>query len=627
MKSKIKNFVIPLLLMFITNLGYYYLTSAPNLSGYTTPHMGILFIAGLFFGPYGILGAVIGNFICDFIKSYSIPASIVSEIISFAISYLAYKLWYTKNLDKIPITKPRLNSFSNIVYLLIIILICSTLYSILTANITEIFYPGMANVTYVAIQYFISFVNFSLIYSIILMIISRYYDFAFIPETSDKSYDKKEYKVLFGLIIITTLISILANIFHGNTELCIIETITIVALLLVYIRKPIMKVDKISYISIPEKIMIYFIFSSVVMLVLEMIIFSSPMIDNLLNMILEMSEKVDVLLLIALDYYILLLITPSLILLGYVEKKVIKPLISISKIEGFIRENEKIESEGLINIYSDYLDNDDEIGILSRSYTKLIKNNNNYIENVKSLESEKERINTELNIAQKLQASTLPVKSIDNEEIKIEGYSKPAKEVGGDFYDFYELDEENTVIMIGDASGKGIPAAIFTMLTQNSIKLLMKNELDPAKVLCDVNNQICENNPEMMFITLFLGIYNNKKHCLTYANAGHNPPIIKRDNKHQLLDIDSEIVLGVLENYAYENHAIKIEEELLLYTDGITDARNNKQVLYGEDRLIDCLNNQESDKNMIIELINDVDMFTEKEAQFDDMTLLLLKVK
>ena len=127
----------------------------------------------------------------------------------------------------------------------------------------------------------------------------------------------------------------------------------------------------------------------------------------------------------------------------------------------------------MLDIYSDYLDNDDEMGILSRSYTNLINNNNNYIENVKSLESEKERINTELNIAHKIQESTLPKKSINNDALTVEGFCKPAKEVGGDFYDFYELDEENTVIIIGDASGKGVPAAIFTIIIQNSIKLLM----------------------------------------------------------------------------------------------------------------------------------------------------------
>lgn len=206
------------------------------------------------------------------------------------------------------------------------------------------------------------------------------------------------------------------------------------------------------------------------------------------------------------------------------------------------------------------------------------------------------------------------------------GFCKPAKEVGGDFYDFYEIDDDNTMFMIGDASGKGVPAAIFTIITQNSIKLLIKNELDPVKVLFDINNQICENNPEMMFITLFLAIYNNKTHKLTYANAGHNPPIIKKQTGYELLDVDSEIVMGVMDDYTYTNYEILVNDEFILYTDGITDSQNSKQELYGEERLIKHLNTA-VDGNIIDSLIRDINEFSKDNEQFDDMTILTLNVK
>jgi sigma-B regulation protein RsbU (phosphoserine phosphatase) len=198
--------------------------------------------------------------------------------------------------------------------------------------------------------------------------------------------------------------------------------------------------------------------------------------------------------------------------------------------------------------------------------------------------------------------------------------------VGGDFYDFYEIDDDNTMIMIGDASGKGVPAAIFTIITQNSIKLLVKNEMDPAKVLYDINNQMCENNPEMMFITLFLAVYNNKTHKLTYANAGHNPPIIKTETCYQLLDVDSEIVMGIMEEYEYTNHEVQVDDEFIIYTDGITDSQNPEHKLYGEERLINCLNNDAED-DKIKALISDINEFSRDEEQFDDMTILRLKVK
>jgi len=372
--------------------------------------------------------------------------------------------------------------------------------------------------------------------------------------------------------------------------------------------------------------MISFILLSFIIVIFDRLIILSPLPDMVYHLIFGISEnQMDLLLLQVLDLSIFAFAIPSMLLLGYIERKLIKPVMSFSKIEGFIHENEKIESEGLLKIYSDYLDNDDEMGILSRSYTNLIKNNNNYIENVKSLESEKERINTELNIAHKIQEAMLPKKSINNDSLILEWFCKPAREVGGDFYDFYELDDENTMIMIGDASGKGVPAAIFTTIIQNLIKLFMKNELDPAKVLCDINNQICENNPEMMFITLFLGIYNKKTHKLTYANAGHNPPLIKED-KYKLLEVASEIVLGVLEDYEFKNHEMEIRQELILYTDGITDAQNKEHELYGEKRLINFLNYHEHDEIMD-GLIKEVNEFTNGEEQFDDMTLLLMHIK
>ena len=149
-----------------------------------------------------------------------------------------------------------------------------------------------------------------------------------------------------------------------------------------------------------------------------------------------------------------------------------------------------------------------------------MKNPNSFSAITRAIEGEKQRIKAELNIAEKIQKSNLPTESIENEKYHIFGYSQPAKEVGGDFYDYYELDEDNVAIVIGDASGKGIPAAILSTITHSIIKQLLKTERDPSKVLYMLNNQLCENNSESMFITLWLGIYNNKTNILTFSNAG-----------------------------------------------------------------------------------------------------------
>ena len=182
-------------------------------------------------------------------------------------------------------------------------------------------------------------------------------------------------------------------------------------------------------------------------------------------------------------------------------------------------------------------------------------------------------------------------------------------------------------IVIGDASDKGVPAALVAMTTQKTIKQILKHEHNPSKVLYQINNELCENNPESMFLTLWLGIYNKTTKKLIFSNAGHNPPLIKENDEFKYLNIDSEIALGVFEDYDYVLDEINLTNEIILYTDGITDATNKNDKMYGEDRLLNFFNKFESDKNPIRPLLNDIHDFTKDAEQYDDMTLLCLKIK
>ena len=277
----------------------------------------------------------------------------------------------------------------------------------------------------------------------------------------------------------------------------------------------------------------------------------------------------------------------------------------------------------MVNVYSKYIDETDEIGMMARSYTSLINYTNEYIENIHQIEGEKQRIKAELNIAEKIQKSNLPTESIENEKYHIFGYSQPAKEVGGDFYDYYELDEDNVAIVIGDASGKGIPAAILSTITHSIIKQLLKTERDPSKVLYMLNNQLCENNSESMFITLWLGIYNNKTNILTFSNAGHNFPLLMEDEKFNVLEVNKGIVLGIMEDFEFVKETIDMPKKIIVYTDGITDEKNSNGEFYGEDKLINFLNKHKSENNIITELLKDIGEFTSHEEQFDDMTIVI----
>ena len=170
----------------------------------------MIFIAGLFFGPYGALGAVVANIICDLVRGYYVPAVILSAIVNFILSYLAYKLWYSRDFKLLPVTKPRLINLSNLIYLILMAFVCSVFYVLFILNMVEIFYPNVVDFHFLALRYFVNFVNFSLLFSMILMIISRYNDFSYTPKTVDKQ-DTKLYSMLFVIISVITLIFIILN--------------------------------------------------------------------------------------------------------------------------------------------------------------------------------------------------------------------------------------------------------------------------------------------------------------------------------------------------------------------------------------------------------------------------------
>lgn len=615
--------------MMVFDLGVHYLLNTPNFGGEINPHLGILFVSGLFFGPYGILGAVLANLICDLIKGYIPYYAILSEIMSFLVAYLAYKLWFSKKRNDANITKLRLNNTYNMLNFFMIVLLCGLLYSVLSTKLTFIAYPNTLGLYYmIGIRYFVNFVNFSMLFSIIGIWLSRikYYDFT--PKISDKKYSKKMYRAVIILILLLIPLIIISDIVtRPSYSIDIVETVIILLLMAFYITKPIEEFDKISYIPIPEKIMDRFLAITIMVLILGIINVFFPFYEYIVEFILDISaDQTYLLMLLVLDVIVTIFFIPSYFVIRYIEEKVVNPLVSFSKIESKIRVDEKIELNDLIDVYSTYTGQDDEIGMLSRSHVDLVQQNNNYIENIKRVESEKQRIKTELDIAHRIQESILPKNIIKNDSYQIKGFSKAAREVGGDFYDYFEIDDEHLVFVIGDSSGKGVPAALFTTITQNSIQQHCQYVKDPAQILFDINNMLCKNNTEYMFITLWLGIYNKNNNKLSFANAGHNRPLIKSGTEfRELISEKKSIVMGLKENYQFKKEEIILHDDLILYTDGITDARNTSKELYGLERLINFLNN--SKDNYVDGLIEDVEDFCGEEEQYDDMTLLYLKVE
>ena len=315
----------------------------------------------------------------------------------------------------------------------------------------------------------------------------------------------------------------------------------------------------------------------------------------------------------------------------YLNRTVINPLHLIANCLTEFAENNATVTEGLKKINSN-----DELKNLSETIYEMEHTIINYIEEVKTITSEKERIGAELNVATQIQANMLP--SIfppfpDREEFDIYATMTPAKEVGGDFYDFFMIDNDHVGIVMADVSGKGVPAALFMVIA----KTLLKNRaqmsagqfLSPAEMLQVVNNQLCENNKAEMFVTVWLGILNITTGVITAANAGHEFPAIKHNGKYELLKDKHGFVLAGMENLKYKDYEIRLEkgDALFVYTDGVPEATNSQNELFGTDRMMDTLNeNPNGDcRDILHNVKKSVDDFVGGAPQFDDITMLCLE--
>lgn len=244
------------------------------------------------------------------------------------------------------------------------------------------------------------------------------------------------------------------------------------------------------------------------------------------------------------------------------------------------------------------------------------------------------KIASELNLAKDIQTNMLPTifpPFPNKEEVDIYATMEPAKEVGGDFYDFYMLDDDHVGFVIADVSGKGVPAALFMSIT----KTLIKNEatlgLSPGFIFSKVNHMLTEENESNMFVTSWLGILDLKTGILTYSNAGHNPPLIYHNGTYEYLKGKPQMVLGAFDGMKYKDFEIKLDEgdKVFLYTDGVTESINNTKEQFGEERLLNYLNQNKEATLMdtLKGLREDIRVFAEDAEQFDDITMLIMYFK
>jgi len=252
-----------------------------------------------------------------------------------------------------------------------------------------------------------------------------------------------------------------------------------------------------------------------------------------------------------------------------------------------------------------------------------------------NLEKENERISAELAMASRIQSAMLPgifPAFPDREDIDIYASMTPVRGVGGDFYDFFFTDKDHLCLLIADVSGKGIPAALFMMVSKIVLAENAKAGKTPAQILEDTNAMICANNPEEMFVTVWLGILEISTGILTAANAGHEyPALMHSDGRFELMKHKHDLIIGAFPDTRYREYQIKMSpgSKLFVYTDGVPEAANSENELFGTSRMLDALNEnaEESPKQVLLGVSRAVGDFVRDSEQFDDLTMLCLEYR
>ena len=275
----------------------------------------------------------------------------------------------------------------------------------------------------------------------------------------------------------------------------------------------------------------------------------------------------------------------------------------------------------------------DEIEVLAESFAKQSARTELYIDQVKRVTAEKERIGTELEMASRIQSSQLPrlfPPFPERKEFSLFASMTPAKEVGGDFYDFFMIDDDHIAFVIADVSGKGVPASLVMMVSRVLIKSSLQNGKNPAEALESVNNQLCEGNDEGYFITVWLAVFEISTGKGVAANAGHEHPVLRRaGGGYELQVYRHSMPVGSMKGIPFRQHEFLLNpgDSFFVYTDGVAEATNEQKEMFGTKRMLDALNKDPDapPEQILPNVKSEIDRFVDGAEQFDDITMLCFR--
>ena len=592
-------------------------------------------LLGLLWGLPGAIGIAIGNLISDLYSDFAQTATaeefLFGFIANFLIAYLPYKIWYTIKVDK---DTSRFNLHVHNLIKFFLTLMASTW-------ITALFLALNTSANEDPKQFFLLILSNNLDISLLictpLLIFLTERGCHFRQPSAKTAPDPGFCRAFDSLLLIFVLASTLLIFLPDNTLIRERSVqLVLCALPILYIFKPFsplpvpddetFAIRQPIYLKITRAVCL---FTIGIIVISAATIFSQGTERDFSSAIAWKSLYTN------LFYLIHFIFAVFLYFLWYTEKHFIHPLTQVTqKAVQFSQYNHQqlLPREALLAIHSG-----DELEALSDAFNQMLQDLHRYVITLKETLSEKERMQAELSLAMRLQASLLPPAAPVNDrwpgQLDLAALMYPAYEVGGDLYDFFALDDDHLVLIVADVSGKGIPAALFMTVTRAMLHTRAQSGLTPGQIFHEANNDLCSNNPEDMFATAFLGIYEISTRHFSYANAGHTKPVLLHaSGKADILsNRPNNLMLAGMEDVPYTTHETDLAEGdlLILYTDGVTEAENSAKEFYQQDRLVQSaekLLTLEEKKNAAALLRKDIAGFTAGAAQSDDITLVTLFV-
>lgn len=593
-------------------------------------------VFGMLWGLPGAIGAALGNIVSDLYGGEALSTVFWGCLSNFILACLPYKLWYgwrSKNAALFIY-----NAASCLRFFLIVFITVFNFSALLSAIILK-------NFNSIPLQsfriFFSSNYDFTLLFGIPILLYLKKSNWQFsLPQPdelnapNDGTVHKQRSMVPLITLLISTFFSfmfLLGMYYDATTPTHALVFLLVNTSLLLYSCRFAPDYDAADplrsshdYYSIGAKatMIILLLATATVVFIIVLLISSNNALTLDINRI-ELWRAIFSTLLLSMHFVFIVV----LLILYTLEKNVVAPITLLSAIANNFVKNNYLGSVCYIPYIAKGVPKN-EIDELLLSFRKMTTDIQNYIDNWQTVTKENEAIAAQLAVGAEIQQSILPDPAEINQKIpgyEIKAGMYPAKEVGGDLYDCFLLSPDKLAILIADVSGKGIPAALFMMVTKTFLKS-KSNLQDPSTILAEVNNALAEHNDNLMFVTVWLGIIELSTGKLTYANAGHNYPLLQQKaGKAIWLSEKSGPALGIIPSITYKNYeqTLSSESKLLLYTDGIPEAENPQQGFFGNERL----ENSFHQANGPEDILRSVRDFAEDAPPSDDITLLWLQRK